>query len=250
MKKILIFVFAALSLFFISTVNASGYGWGFKRNDNHETPDIGKYQEIIKDTDSFYIGDPNQKVVYLTFDAGYDNGNIPKILDILQEKQVYATFFLTGDFLVREEGLTKMIDSYGHIIGNHSWSHKHLSTLSKDGIKEEVVKFEDKYKELFGKDTYKFFRPPAGDFNRESLMYLKELGYKTFFWSIAYKDWVNGEKTENPKEHIMKNIHNGAIILLHSVSDANVEHLGEIIDSIRAEGYEIKNLDAIKSSGN
>lgn len=252
MKKLLIFVFVALSFFFVSTVSASSYGWGFNRNNNNKTPDIGKYQSIIEGTDSCYVGNTEDKVVYLTFDAGYDNGNIPKILEVLNEKNVYVTFFLTGDFLVREEGLVRLIDSYGHIIANHSWSHKNIANLSKIELTNEVLKFENKIEQILQKQTVKFFRPPAGNFNRDSLMQLKEMGYKTFFWSIAYKDWINGEtkSRENPTDHIIRNIHNGAIILLHSVSNDNLEALPDIIDNIKAKGYEIQNLDAIKSSGN
>lgn len=252
MKKLLFSVFMILGFLLIPAVSAASYGWGFKRNDNHETPDIGKYAQEIEGTSSYYIGDEKEKVVYLTFDAGYDNGNMEKILKTLKEKDVKSTFFLTGDFLTRESELVKMIDEDGHIVANHSWGHKNITTLSKENLQKELTKVEDKYKELTGKDMVKFFRPPAGNFNKQSLKIIQELGYKTFFWSIAFKDWERGKSQglQFSYDSVINNLHNGAIILMHTVSDDNVNALSLIIDGIRNAGYKIENLDQIKGSGN
>lgn len=252
LKKLLLLVFMILGFLFLPAISAACFGWGFKRNDNHETPDIGKYAQEIEGTSSYYVGDITQRSVYLTFDAGYDNGNMEKILDILKAKDVKSTFFLTGDFLTRESELVKMIDEDGHIVANHSWGHKNITTLNKEELKQELTKVEAKYQELTGKEMVRFFRPPAGNFNRESLKMLQEMGYKTFFWSIAYKDWERGKSqgASYAYENIMKNLHNGAIILMHTVSNDNVEGLAQIIDGIRNAGYTIENLDGIKSSGN
>ena len=233
-----------LSLFI---VGGKSYGWGFSKNKDHKQPYIGIYEEEINDTNSFYVGDKDDKKVYLTFDAGYDNGNLIKILDILEEKNVNGIFFVTGDFLSRFSDLTIEINKRGHIVGNHIWSHKNITSLSKTQIEEELKKVETKYYELTGEQMQKYFRPPAGVFNKESLNVIKENGYTTLFWSIAYKDWDTNNQTniEKSVNSVIENLHNGAIILLHTVSNANVDALPIIIDKIREEGYEICNINEL-----
>jgi len=245
MKKILtIFVFI-LSLISIPGVFANSYGWGFRKNKDHLPPDIGIYHEEIKDTNTYYIGNPEEKVIYLTFDAGYDNGTLGKILDILKEKNVKATFFVTGDFLEKEKDLTLRMAYEGHIVANHSDNHKDITKLSDSELKEELEKVEEKYFLITGQKMTKFFRPPAGRFNKESLLKVANLGYTTFFWSIAYKDWLVKDQrgADHSYTQVMENLHNGAIILMHTVSSDNLEALPKIIDGIRNAGYEIKNLD-------
>lgn len=241
MKKILILTL--LTIFNIPIISKT-YGWGFKRNNNHEQPEIGAYEEEIKDTNTYYVGKNDKKIVYLTFDAGYDNGNLIKILDTLDEKDVVGTFFLTGDFLTRFSDLTKEIASRNHIVGNHTWNHKNITKLSNDKLIEEVRSVEEKYFELTGKEMDKFFRPPAGNFNHESLVKIKNLGYSTILWSIAYVDWKTNEQNgiENSVNSVINNLHNGAIILLHTVSEDNSKALSIIIDKIREEGYSIEPL--------
>lgn len=239
--------FILLSTIMLSFVNVSqkSYGWGFSKNSNHMQPYIGKYLEEIENTNSYYVGDKDKKQVFLTFDAGYDNGNLIKILDILDEKEVEGTFFITGDFLNRFSDLVIEINNRGHIIGNHTWSHKNITKLSDDEIREELNKVENKYKELTGEEIDSYFRPPAGVFNNRSLNVIKNNGYSTIFWSIAYKDWeTNKEGNVNKSvSSVIDNLHNGAIILLHTVSNENVEALPIIIDKIKEEGYEIVSLN-------
>lgn len=237
--------FVFILLFLISIpVSAASYGWGFTRNNEHRTPEIGKYAAEIRDTNSFYIGDPNKKIVYLTFDAGYDNGNLSQILDVLREKNVKSTFFLTGDFLEREQALLQRIVAEGHLVGNHTWGHKDITKLSKEQLREQLELFDEKYYQIFNTYPQKLFRPPAGQFNKESLMRVKDLGYYTFFWSIAFKDWLDDKRgADYAYNNVINNLHNGAIILLHTVSSDNALALGMIIDKIYEDGYEIKNID-------
>ena len=145
-----------------------------------------------------------------------------------------------------------MIDEDGHIVANHSWGHKNITTLSKESLHNELTKVEDKYKEITNKEMVKFFRPPAGNFNKQSLKMIEECGYSTFFWSVAFKDWERGNShgLKYSYDSVIDNLHNGAIILMHTVSDDNMNALSLIIDAIRAEGYKIENLDHLKSSGN
>lgn len=242
MKKVLIFF---LSLLIFVGINVNAYGFGYRKNALHKSPDVGIYKEIIDGTDSYYVGNESEKTIYLTFDAGYDNGNLIKILDILDEKDVKSTFFVTGDFLERNSDLAKEVVIRGHIIGNHTYHHKNITKLSADEISQEVKLLEDKYEELTSQKMVKVFRPPEGEFNKDSLMTIKNLGYKTFFWSVAYDDWnTDDQKGENyGYTKVMDNLHNGAIILLHTVSSDNAKILPRIIDDAISEGYVFKNLD-------
>ena len=219
LKKVLIVL---LSLFVFANIQANAYGFGFKKNNNHVKPDIGKYQEILDNTDSYYVGS-DEKIIYLTFDAGYDNGVLSSILKTLSDKNIKATFFVTGDFLNREQDLVFEILNNNHLIGNHTYGHKNITKLSNDNIINEIKKLEDKYKEITGKEMPKLFRPPEGEFDKRSLEVVKSMGYKTFFWSVAYDDWnTNNQKGASyGYNKVMSNIHNGAIILLHTVSKDN-----------------------------
>lgn len=226
------------TIFFTSTlitVNASG--WGFKRNSEHQVPDIGKYQRDIEGTNSYYVGKKDK--VYLTFDAGYDNGVLSKILDTLKEKKVKATFFVTGDFVKRFPDLTKRIVEEGHVVGNHSYSHRKITTLSKSELESDLQRLEKSFYELTKTKMPLYFRPPEGDFDQKSLKNLKDLGYKTIFWSIAYVDWKTKKQqgADYCVKTIMDNLHDGAIILMHSVSISNSEALPIVIDKIIEKGY-------------
>ena len=235
------------TIFFTSTsLTVSASGWGFRKNNNHVTPEIGKYQEMIKDTNSYYVG-PNEKSVYLTFDAGYDNGMLDKILDTLNKKNVKASFFVTGDFIKRFPNLVLRIYNEGHSVCNHSYSHKKITCMSKDELSKDLKKLEDEYYKLTGDEMIHYFRPPEGEFDRTSLLNLKNLGYKTIFWSIAYKDWVTDKQSgmDYCVKTIMDNLHNGAIILMHSVSSSNQEALPTVIDKITNEGYTFKTVDSL-----
>lgn len=249
MKKILItnifvIVISLLSFIIIPSINVKAYGYGFKKNDNHTQPQIGSYLNVIEGTNSYYVGNKEEKNLYLTFDVGYDEGTLSLILDTLKEKKVKATFFVTGDFINRQQELLLRIVEEGHTVGNHTYNHKDITKLSSLQIKEEIEKLEQKYKEITDKEMIKYFRPPEGIFDRESLMVVKNLGYKTFFWSIAYVDWNTDRQkgSDYCYKTIMNNLHNGGIILLHTVSKDNTESLAKIIDDSRNLGYEFKEL--------
>ena len=231
------------TIFFTSTlVTVHASGWGFKRNSKHQVPDIGKYQNDIEGTNSYYVG--KKENVYLTFDAGYDNGVLSKILDTLKEKNVQASFFITGDFVKRFPELTKRIVEEGHIACNHTYSHKKMTTLSKAELENDLQKLENSFYELTQTKMYPYFRPPEGDFDQKLLMNVKDLGYKTVFWSIAYVDWKTNK--QNGADYcvrtIMDNLHDGAIILMHSVSSSNAEALPMVIDQITEKGYKFKTV--------
>lgn len=244
-KKIIVFI-----LFFLITfpiVSAQEYGWGFKRNNTHRTPDVGRYYDIIKGTNSYYVGPTHQKVVYLTFDSGYDNNVLGKMLDVLKEKKVLSTFFVTGDFVLREQELLKRLVNEGHTVGNHTWGHKNITLLSDEELRYQLEKIEQEFERITNHKMAKYFRPPAGVFNRESLLRVSDMGFTTFFWSLAYKDWETNNQRggDYAYNNVMNNIHNGAIILMHTVSTDNLAALPRIIDDLRTRGYVIENLDQI-----
>ena len=248
MKKIFLGITIMFIMFFTTSyLSLNAYGFGFTKNDNHTTPNIGKYADILEGTNSFYVGDTNKKELYLTFDAGYDNGELPLILDVLKEKNVVASFFLTGDFVKRFPELTIRMAYEGHTICNHTYSHKNITKLSKDELSSEITKLENSYYDLTGCKMVNYVRPPEGEFDRKSLQNLQSLGYKTVFWSSAYQDWnVDGQKNvEHVKNVFLNNLHNGAIILMHSVSSSNREALPFIIDEVKRLGYTFKSVTSL-----
>lgn len=246
MKKILSTFIVFMILIFISLTRINAYGWGMTRNSDHAVPDVGFYKDEIADTNSFYVG-PNEKKIYLTFDAGYDNGNLEKILDILDENKVPSTFFCTGDFIEREEDLILMIDQHGQKVGNHTYSHKDITKINDASLNEEITKTEELFHSITNKPMCKYFRPPEGEFNKTALNKVKDMGYYTFFWSIAYSDWdtKNQKGVDYTVNSVIDNLHNGAIILMHTVSDDNVKSLQTIITKARELGYEFEDLDYI-----
>lgn len=246
-KSFLVIVIMFTMFFTTSYLSLNAYGFGFTKNDDHLVPEIGKYKSILENTNSYYVGDTNKKEVYLTFDAGYDNGELPKILDILNEKNIKVSFFLTGDFVKRFPELTIRMTLEGHTICNHTYNHKNITKLSKEELQVEITKLEESYFNLTGKQMAKYFRPPEGEFDEISLKNVNSLGYKTVFWSSAYCDWnEKGQKSvEYTIDMYMNNLHNGAILLMHSVSSSNREALSTIIDEVLSLGYEFKTVTSL-----
>ena len=236
-----IFLFAfPLSL----TVNAEG--WGFQKNNKHILPDVGRYEQIIQGTNSIYHGDTNQKEVYLTFDVGYDNGNLNDILDILDENNVRATFFLTGDFVKRYQELTLRLAYSNHLIGSHSYYHRPITTLSDEELKEDLELLQDEYYKITSKHLTYYFRPPAGVFNHQSLLNVSSLGYKSVFWSVAWKDWITTDQASvNSYRSYFDQLHNGAFVLIHTVSSSNKLALDKIIKDTKKLGFCFKTVDEV-----
>ena len=234
MKKLIIIVFISLAILLFNNPILSAEGWGFKKNKDHLIPDIGRYAKIIENKNAYYIG--NKDKIYLTFDCGYDNGNIQKILATLKEKQVAATFFVTGDFVNRFTPLLEQIVREGHVVGSHSYRHMDIAKSSEEQIIDDLSLLEERYFEKMNTQIAKIFRPPEGSFDEKSLKIVDKLGYKTIFWSIAYVDW-NKDNVDSYQQ-VIENLHDGAIILMHPVSNGNVNDLPKIIDKIRENGYQ------------
>jgi len=235
------------SLFITSVKGDDGYNFGFKKSKNNSAASIAQegFMEILKKYDAIFLGDTSKKELYLTFDNGYENGYTAKILDILNEKKVPATFFVTGHYVKTEPELIIRMTTEGHIIGNHSWSHPDMTTITGEKIKEELTKVENEVFKLTGQLNMEYLRPPRGIFNEQTLAVSRELGYTNVFWSVAYVDWnANTHRgADYAYDKVVSQLHPGAVILLHTVSKDNAEALARIIDEARKEGYEFKSLD-------
>ena len=248
MKRGLIFFTLTLLIVSLASNNAlaaqcQGKSFYIKKNGNLR-PILPQDEKTIEAYDAFYI-DPNKtdddddKVLYLTFDAGYENGNVEKILDILKKENVPGAFFLLGHIIRKNTDLVKRMSQEGHIVCNHTENHADMTRCSKEEMCENLSYLESVYKERTGEAMEKFFRFPEGKYDEEHLSYAKEMGYKTFFWSLAYADWDNNKQmnTEKAKKILLENTHNGAIILLHPTSSTNAEILPDLIKEWRAMGY-------------
>ena len=220
--------------------------WGFKKAVNEQQPDAGaEYDKILEKYGAFYKGDPNSKTLYLTFDNGYEAGYTGKVLDVLKKEKVPATFFVTGHYLGTQPELSKRMVDEGHIIGNHSWHHPNMTQISDERIREELQKVKDKTKELTGQKNMSYLRPPRGVFSEHTMQIAKEEGYTHVFWSLAFVDWnTNAQRGwQYSYDNIMRQIHPGSILLLHTVSKDNADALEKVIIDLKKKGYKFKSLD-------
>ncbi len=239
--------------FVYNNVFAAKGNWGLSFKENGEAPDGNATSDFLKQYDSYYIGDTTQKKVYLTFDAGYENGYMPQILDALKKNNVKATFFVVSTFMKTNPELVKRMVDEGHIVGNHTMTHPNMSKMSTmENFKSEIEPMEEMYKKITGKDMKKFYRPPQGVYSELNLKMAHELGYKTIFWSLAYVDWYQDKQPskEEAFNKLIPRLHNGAIILLHSTSKTNAEILDELIQKIKQEGYEFSDLEELTGTNN
>ncbi|EKQ53578.1 MULTISPECIES: delta-lactam-biosynthetic de-N-acetylase [unclassified Clostridium] len=201
---------------------------------------------FLSENAAYYLGDTSKKVLYLTFDEGYENGNTGKILDVLKECKVPAAFFVVKPYIDTQPDLVKRMVDEGHIVANHTVHHPSVAKISdKNKFDAELNGVADAYKGLIGQDMPKFFRPPMGKYSKKSLKMTKDLGYKTIFWSFAYKDWLVKDQPSEAYaiEKICKGAHPGSIMLLHAVSDTNAKVLGQVLKTLQSEGYEFKSLN-------
>ncbi|SEA16857.1 peptidoglycan-N-acetylmuramic acid deacetylase [Thalassobacillus cyri] len=244
MKKLLIFVIS-LAVIGNFPISASAYGWGYQKNNEGAPPDVGFYGQLLSEYDGFYIDESGDKEIYLTFDNGYEEGYTGKILDVLKEKDVPAAFFITGHYINSAPDLVKRMNKEGHIIGNHSWHHPDFTTSSKARIKEELDKVESAVADLTDQEEMLYLRSPRGTFNKKTLDWTREMGYINTFWSIGFVDWNTGEQKgwKYAYDSLMKQIHPGAVLLLHSVSEDNALALEKLIEDLRGKGYTFRSLD-------
>ena len=239
----------AISIFTSGALETGSWGLSFRQEG---APPIGNAGiDQLRALDAAYIGDTTRKVLYLTFDAGYENGCTEKILDILKKQEVPAAFFLVGNYMEKNADLVRRMVDEGHIVANHTMHHYDMSRLSeKAAFAKELTDLEDLFRQTTGQELPKFYRPPQGIYSEENLKMAQELGYKTVFWSLAYVDW-NNDSQPSPAQafgKLLPRTHNGAVILLHSTSKTNAEILDELITHWKNEGYTFETLEDLFST--
>lgn len=232
-------------------IAASAEGnWGLSFQEEGQPPTGNATAEELAQYDACYMGNTDEKVLYLTFDAGYENGNTELILDALKKHNVSATFFVVGTYIESEPELIRRMTEEGHIVGNHTWHHPDMSEIeTMDAFKEELCSVENAFLEATGQEMTKYYRPPGGVYSTENLKMARELGYKTFFWSLAYVDWYQDDQPteEEAFEKLLGRIHPGAIVLLHSTSSTNAQILDELLTKWEEMGYQIRPLSDLDS---
>lgn len=212
--------------------------WGLSYHS--EIPEGPASAQQLAKYDGAYIGDTSQKVIYITFDAGYENGYTAQILDVLKKHGVPATFFLVGNYFDKNPDLVRRMVAEGHTVGNHTVNHPDMSKISTPAsFSAELSGVEQMYKEITGGELPRYYRPPQGIYSEENLKMAKDLGYKTVFWSLAYADWDNNNQPtpEKAMEKLMSRTHPGAVVLLHSTSKTNAQILDQLLTAWEEQGY-------------
>lgn len=235
-----------ITQFWNLTVETGSWGLSFQTEGQPPTGPASTKQ--LEYYDAAYLGNTNEKVIYLTFDSGYENGSTAKILDVLKKHNAPAAFFLVGNYIERNGDLVRRMVDEGHIVGNHTMHHFDMSKLSeKEAFAKELQDLETLFKETTGKDLPKYYRPPQGIYSQQNLQMAKDLGYKTVFWSLAYVDWRNDAQPTRDEAFtkLLPRIHNGAVVLLHSTSATNAEILDELLTKWESAGYRFASIDAL-----
>ena len=228
----------AITQFWNISVETGSWGLSFQTEGQAPIGPAGEKQ--LYPYDAAYLGDTTRKVIYLTFDSGYENGATEKILDTLKKHEAPAAFFLVGNYIEKNADLVRRMVDEGHIVGNHTMHHYDMSKLTdKAAFAKELEDLEALFKQTTGKDLPKYYRPPQGIYSQENLQMAKDLGYKTVFWSLAYVDWKNDAQPtrEYALEKLLPRTHNGAVVLLHSTSSTNAEILDELLTTWESRGY-------------
>ena len=248
----IISLFLLLTYLVTLTVNAENtqYAWYIKKNGS-DTPNFPKETSIVKSNNGYYIDEiasqKGEKVIYLTFDAGYENGNVEKILNILSEEDIKGSFFILSNVIRKNTALVKRMFEEGHEVCNHTKNHKNLTNLTNEEIKNNLSELEKLCYDKTGYEMKKYFRFPEGRFDERTLCTVSDLGYKTFFWSLAYADWDNNHQMDEKKamNNLLSNTHCGSVILLHPTSETNVKILPDLIKRWKEMGYSFGTLEEL-----
>ncbi len=224
---------------------ADNWGLGFAENGSEKQPTGNATAEELRELDAYYLGSSQEKVIYLTFDCGYENGNTKSILKVLNKHQAKGTFFVVGHFLETSPDLVKQMITEGHAVGNHTYHHPDMSSIATmDSFRKEIEDNAALFQKITGKEMAKYYRPPQGKYSTANLKMAKDLGYHTFFWSLAYVDWYEDQQPSHEEafEKLTGRIHPGAIVLLHSTSKTNGEILDELLTKWETMGYTFQPL--------
>ena len=236
----------SITQFWNSAVETGAWGLSFRTEG---LPPVATEDAVrLKKYNAAYIGNTDEKVLYLTFDAGYENGCTEKILDILKKHNVKAAFFLVGNYVEKNADLVRRMVADGHIVGNHTMHHPDMCKISDlDSFSKELSQLEQLFLDTTGKELPKFYRPPQGTYSEENLKMAQKLGYKTVFWSLAYVDWNNDSQptAEYAFSKLLPRTHNGAVVLLHSTSQTNAQILDELLTKWESAGYRFETIDKL-----
>lgn len=231
-----------------AAVPVSAGNWGLSFPTEGEPPVGNATAEELRQYGAYYIGDTSRKVIYLTFDCGYENGYTEQILDALKKHNAPAAFFVVGHMIESAPEIVKRMAEEGHIVGNHTFHHPDMSAIAqKDAFQAELDSLAELYQETTGRELSRFYRPPQGKYSEENLKQARELGWKTVFWSLAYVDWNTDDQptAEQAFSKLLPRIHDGAIVLLHSTSRTNAEILDELLTRWEEMGYTFQSLDQL-----
>lgn len=222
--------------------------WGLSFPQEGAPPVGNAGADQLRRFDAAYVGNPTEKVAYLTFDSGYENGATGKILDVLQRHQVPAAFFLVGNYIEKNPDLVRRMVAEGHTVGNHTMHHPDMSAISApEAFARELGDLEALYQQVTGQEMAKFYRPPQGLYSETNLAMAQKLGYRTVFWSLAYVDWNNDAQPtpEQAFSKLLPRMHNGAVVLLHSTSQTNAQILDELLTRWKQEGYRFAPIEEL-----
>lgn len=222
--------------------------WGLSFQQEGIAPVANASAEYLARYDGYYAEETSEKVLYLTFDAGYENGYTAKILDVLKEHDVKAAFFLVGNYIETNPQLVKRMVAEGHLVGNHTYSHPDMSEIAtEEAFRQELSKLEKAYGDATGQEMKKYYRPPQGKYSQANLKMAKDMGYKTIFWSLAYVDWYESDQPtrEEAFYKLIPRLHPGAVVLLHSTSKTNAEIMDELLTKWEDMGYRFKSLEEL-----
>lgn len=229
--------------------SAQGASWGLSFGEEGQPPAGNADEAYLAQYNALFREDTEEKVLYLTFDAGYENGNTGPILDALKKHGAPAAFFLVGDFLTAEPDLVRRMAAEGHTVGNHTWSHPDMSQIStEESFRQELEKNEALYRDITGQEMARLYRPPQGKFSEENLRMAQRMGYRTVFWSLAYVDWYQDDQPtrEEAFSKLVPRVHPGAVVLLHSTSSTNAAILDELLTRWEELGYTFGRLEEIE----
>lgn len=248
LKKLCTFALI-LSLILPIRAAANELRWYFKPNDTHTQPVLPSEFSFVEQYGGVYVDrahneNNDEKVIYLTFDVGYENGNVAKVLDALKAHNATGTFFVLEHIITKETALVKRMFDEGHTVANHTMTHRNMSKADKAIFEEELYGLEKLCSEYTGGVMAKLYRPPEGCFSEDNMKILHDMGYKTIFWSSAYADWDNNNQPSAAyaMEKLKSRLHNGQILLLHPTSATNAAIIDEFLTYLEAEGYSFGSL--------
>lgn len=257
-QGVLLSLLAVLAVCGMITAAAAGNGdalftsteitnWGLSFQQEGKPPVGNASSEYLAKYSALYCGPESEKKLYITFDAGFENGNTEKILDALKKHGVKATFFLVGNYFETQPELVKRMVAEGHTVGNHTYSHPDMSKIADEAsFQNELEKNAQLYKDITGEEMPKLYRPPQGKFCESNLKMAQKLGYHTVFWSLAYVDWYENDQPtkEEAFEKLLPRAHPGAVVLLHSTSKTNGDILDELLSKWEEAGYTFGDLES------